>query len=98
MLCVVQAEILEAAPRGRLLRYEPATGALTTVLSGLHFPNGITLNAAGDALLLVESMRFRVLKLSLSALNKPAEVWSDNLPGFCDNLWRNPRTGVYLLG
>jgi sugar lactone lactonase YvrE len=35
----VYAEMLERGPHGRLLRYDPATGAVSRLLGGLHFPD-----------------------------------------------------------
>lgn len=34
-------QIIDGAPNGRLLRFEPSTGDLHTVMCGLHFPNGV---------------------------------------------------------
>lgn len=104
-------EILDAAPRGRLLRYDTATKELTTVLCGLHFPNGIHVAPDGKSLLVVESMRFRILKVPLNTnfslescngtvLPQGVTVWLDHLVGFCDNIMADTRPksdAKYLL-
>ena len=60
-------EIMDGAPRGRLLRYDGATGRVEPVLCGLHFANGVQLLDGGRALLVVESTRFRILRVDLDA-------------------------------
>jgi sugar lactone lactonase YvrE len=71
--------VLDGAGRGRLLRWDPASGALETLLCGLHFPNGVQLlhqepgpEGEGESLLVVESSRFRILKVDLQALSPAA--------------------------
>jgi sugar lactone lactonase YvrE len=64
-------EILDAAPRGRLLRLRldvEGRGQVETVICGLHFPNGVVQHAHSRKLLVVESMRFRVLEANLDHL------------------------------
>ncbi|CAN0027600.1 unnamed protein product, partial [Ectocarpus sp. 13 AM-2016] len=34
-------DIVDGAPNGRLLRFDPGSGDLHTVMCGLHFPNGV---------------------------------------------------------
>ena len=66
-------ELLDAAPRGRVFSFWPkehgGDGELRPLLCGLHFPNGVQLAAGAKSLLVVESARFRVLKLELSQLS-----------------------------
>ncbi len=65
-------EIVDGAPRGRLLRYDGATGALEPMVCGLHFANGVQLLEGGRSLLVVESTRFRILKVDLDAWRRAA--------------------------
>jgi len=67
--CHNRAEILDGAARGRLLVYYPITGRVHTLLCGLHFPNGVQLINNEKVLLLVESMRFRILRLDLATVH-----------------------------
>ncbi|PNH11070.1 Adipocyte plasma membrane-associated protein [Tetrabaena socialis] len=54
--------MLSGAPAGRLLRYDPAT-ARTEVLAGeLWYGNGVALSADEDFVLVVESIRTRVMR------------------------------------
>ncbi|CAM9136998.1 unnamed protein product [Phaeothamnion confervicola] len=64
-------EILDAGGRGRLLRLDPRTGKATTLLCGLHFPNGLEIEPSGERLLFVESMRLRILSVRLADLERP---------------------------
>ena len=61
-------EVLDGAPRGRIFKVKPkyfrGDGKLNVMICGLHFPNGVQLEN-DKSLLLVESARFRVLKLNL---------------------------------
>mmetsp|Transcript_12384 Transcript_12384/g.18571 ORF Transcript_12384/g.18571 Transcript_12384/m.18571 type:complete len:445 (-) Transcript_12384:25-1359(-) len=62
-----RVDIIEAGPRGRLLKYDPQKKTVETVLCGLHFPNGITELSRGNesSLLVVEMMRYRILEVPL---------------------------------
>ena len=68
-------ELIDASPRGRLMKYEMKTNKLTTLLCGLHFPNGVQIipdeSMDSVSVIVVESTRFRILKIkiSLHALN-----------------------------
>ncbi len=92
-----RAEIIDAAPRGRLLRVhlndDGHPSVAETVMCGLHFPNGIEIDTKGENLLLVESMRQRILIIPLRELEehnqeeciqpsnlslpRGAQLWSD---------------------
>jgi hypothetical protein len=61
-----RAEVIDGAPRGRLLAFDEAEGQLHVLLCGLHFPNG--LQRLGSKLLLVESGRFRILAVDAERL------------------------------
>jgi len=37
-------DMIEARPHGRLMRYDPVSGKVTVLLSGLHFANGVALS------------------------------------------------------
>jgi hypothetical protein len=65
-------EVLDGAPRGRLFSYNTREKKLTVLLCGLHFPNGVQLMSDGE-ILLVESTRFRVLKVNVKELGEKGE-------------------------
>ncbi|KAJ1403928.1 hypothetical protein B484DRAFT_224454 [Ochromonadaceae sp. CCMP2298] len=65
-------EVLDGAPRGRLLQFDPAPGqGLKTLVCGLHFPNGVQLLSQREVLV-VELGRFRVLKVHLERVGEGA--------------------------
>lgn len=63
-------EVLDGAPRGRLFSFKAkkygGDGLLWTKVCGLHFPNGVQFIQNSNSLMVVESARFRVLKLNLN--------------------------------
>lgn len=91
-------DIMEHGGHGRLLRFDPRTRQTEVLLNGLQFANGVVVSENSDYLLIVETGEYRVLKYWLEGPRKDfVEVIIDNLPGFPDNLNRNPQ-GSYWLG
>jgi sugar lactone lactonase YvrE len=101
-------DILEHSCTGRVLEFDPATGATRVVAQGLCFPNGIALTADQQSLLVAETGTYRVLKIArgsndldvgeaLRARDGGVTVLLDNLPGFPDNLTRGA-DGRYWTG
>lgn len=91
-------DLMEHGGHGRLLKYDPATRAVGTVLDGLQFANGVALRRDGRALLVVETGSYRVLKVWLAGERAgQADVLVDNLPGFPDNVDR-ASDGTFWLG
>ena len=91
-------EIFEHGRTGRLLRYDPATGAATEMLSGISFANGVAMGATGDWLLFIETGETRIKRLWISG-DRAGEVETvhENLPGYPDNIKRDA-DGGFLLG
>lgn len=89
-------DLMEHGANGRVLRYEPVTGKTTTVLEGLSFANGLAMTASGEHYLVVETGTYSILKVALDGTSKP-EVIVENLPGFPDNINRNP-DGTFWVG
>ncbi len=88
-------DIMEHGLTGRVLVYDPATGATEVAATGLSFANGLALSADGQWLFVVETGAYRIWKIPVSArgvdLTKPstgARVLIENLPGYPDNLMR----------
>ncbi|KFK36980.1 hypothetical protein AALP_AA4G196900 [Arabis alpina] len=89
---------------GRLMKYDPNTKQVTTLLTNLAFPNGVLLSQNGDYLLVAETATSRILRYWLndtwtSSTPKPSqnyEVFADQLPGFPDNIKRSPRGGIWV--
>ena len=76
-------DLLEHRPNGRVLAYDPASGRTDVVAEGFHFPNGVALTPAEDALLLCETVAHRLLRVSLP--DGAVRVLAD-LPAYPDNM------------
>ena len=81
-------DLMEHGSSGRVLEYNPATGGLRQLFSGLSFANGIAVDPQGQFLLVNETGAYRVWKHWLAGPKAgESEVLIDNLPGFPDNLY-----------
>lgn len=90
-------EVLEAKPYGRLLCYDPAAQTTTVLLRDLYFANGIALSRAEDFVLVNETYRYRITRYWLKGERAgSSDLFSDNLPGFPDNISTNA-DGTYWL-
>ena len=93
-------EITEHRGHGRLLVWDPATGKATTLVSGLHFANGVALAEDESFVLVSETASYRVVRYWLSGPRRGhTEPVIENLPGFPDNVTRgsNGRFWVALI-
>lgn len=99
-------DIMEQSATGRVLAFDPATGATRVVAHGLSFANGIALASDGHTLFVNETGRYRVWRIDGHADNldvqtgsPQAKVLLDNLPGYPDNIMRGQggRTWVGLF-
>ena len=80
------ADLLEGQPTGRVFKVTP-DGSLELVLDGLHFANGVALDAAEDSLFIAETGTYRVHRHWLTGDRAgTTELFLDNLAGFPDNL------------
>jgi sugar lactone lactonase YvrE len=69
------------------MRYDMATGAVTTLLDSLHFANGVAMGPGGRYLLVSETGGYRVLRYWLAGDRAGrVEPFAENLPGFPDNI------------
>ena len=92
-------DIMEHGGHGRLLRYDPASGHTEVILSGLEFANGVAMSADQQAVLVVETGLYRVLRVYVEGPRAGVvEVVIDNLPGFPDNINRGLEADQYWLG
>lgn len=91
-------DIMEHAGNGRVLAYEPESGRSYTVVSGIHFANGIALSTDQQWLLVNETASYRVLRIGIGEANSGQfEPLVSNLPGFPDNLTAG-ENGKFWLG
>jgi sugar lactone lactonase YvrE len=90
-------DLLDQRPTGRVMRYEPQTGAVTVLMRELSFANGLALMPDERSLIVAETGRYRLWRLSLDGERRNlAEVIKENLPGFPDNLSVSPRGTVWV--
>jgi sugar lactone lactonase YvrE len=79
-------DIFEHSCTGRLIRRDP-DGAVTTVLTGLKFANGLVLAPDASHLLLAETSGYRIWRHWLTGDRAgSSELVVENLPGFPDNM------------
>jgi sugar lactone lactonase YvrE len=80
------APILEARGRGALFRLD-TDGAVTTLVDGLYFANGVTATADGSALVFAETQARRLSKYWLTGPRAGSTTrLAVNLPGMPDNV------------
>ena len=90
-------DVVEHRPNGRLLAYDPKTGATRVVLEGLNFANGIAISDDQTYVLVAESNTYSVRRVWLSGPRAGEnEPWLDGLPGFPDGILSNGH-GIYWL-
>ena len=83
-----KGDLLEHSGTGRLLSLSP-NGRTETVLTGLHFANGVALAADESFVVVAESGAYRLTRHWLAgAAAGTTDVLVDNLPGFPDNIAR----------
>ena len=88
---------LEGRGNGRIIRYDPATGATRTVLRNLLFANGICVAHDGKSALFAETWGCRVSRFWLEGPRAgKTEPVIPNLPGYPDNINRGSR-GTYWV-
>ncbi|CAH8392835.1 unnamed protein product [Eruca vesicaria subsp. sativa] len=93
--------IMSGDRTGRLMKYDPNTNQVTTLLSNLAFANGVVLSQNGDYLLVSETATSRILRYwlndtSVSKSHDKYDIFAEGLPGFPDNIKRSPRGGFWV--
>ncbi|VVC91546.1 unnamed protein product, partial [Leptidea sinapis] len=74
-------------PSGRLLYYNLATKENKVLLDNIWFPNGIAVSPDNSFIVLVETLKYRLLKYYIAGPKKgTTEVFYDGLPGVPDNI------------
>jgi sugar lactone lactonase YvrE len=101
-------DILEHGPNGRLLAYDPRAKTTRTILSHLAFANGVAVSPDQSFVLVVETGKYRVHRVSLNRQttaqkdsqfageSRHSEIFIDNLPGFPDGISSNGKDKFWL--
>lgn len=93
----MMADVFEHGNYGRLLSYDPQTRKTTTLASGLHVANGVTLGPDEAYVLVSETLQYRVMRYWLKGPKAGQfEPFIENLPGFPDNISYNGKDGFWL--
>jgi sugar lactone lactonase YvrE len=80
------ADLLEHSGTGRLLRRDP-DGTVETLMSGLHFANGVALAPDESYVVVAQTGAYRLDKLWLTGdKSGKIDILDDNLPAFPDNI------------
>ena len=90
-------DCLESRGNGRIICYDPSSGATRTVLKNLVFPNGICMTHDGHSFLFAETWACRVSRYWFDGPKKgTVERVIADLPGYPDNINR-ASDGTYWL-
>ncbi|GFS25391.1 adipocyte plasma membrane-associated protein [Elysia marginata] len=87
---------LEGRSSGRLLVYDPQSEAVSELMDGLLFANGVQLTKDKNSVLVSDTFKSRVWKYDIKT--GKASILVDNLPGFPDNIRYSKSTGTYWIG
>ena len=88
-------DIVENVPTGRVYR-RAADGALTRLLEGSRFANGLVRTRDGKSLIVAETAGRRLLRLWLAGDSAGTSEVIAELPGFPDNLGADDDGGVWV--
>jgi ribose transport system permease protein len=90
-------DALEGRGNGRIIRYDPASGATRTILRNLLFANGICVAHDNKSVLFAETWGCRVSRYWLEGPKAgTTEIVIADLPGYPDNINRGSR-GTYWV-
>jgi hypothetical protein len=91
-----KAAVLEARGNGSLFR-RSTDGTVTTLVTGLHFANGVALTADESAIIVAETTGRRLLRYPLTpdGVGRPEPLLA-NLPGYPDNISRAPDGRIWV--
>ncbi|HVY19838.1 MAG TPA: SMP-30/gluconolactonase/LRE family protein [Bauldia sp.] len=90
-------DCLESRGNGRIICFDPNTGATRTVLKNLVFPNGICMAHDGQSFFYAETWACRISRYWFDGPKKgQVEVVIGDLPGYPDNINR-ASDGTYWL-
>ncbi len=92
-------DIAEHRETGRLLVWRPESGRVETVAAGFSFANGVALSADERYAVVVETGSYRLWRVALAGAGRGERTaLIDNLPGFPDNVSRDPAGELYWVG
>lgn len=82
---------------GRLLKFNPKTREITTLMKGIYFANGVALSKNEEFVLICETWKSRILRYWLKGpKNGTSDVFIDGLPGLPDNISYNGKDTFWI--
>ena len=91
-------DILEHGGHGNVYAFDPTSGTVERLMTGLNYANGVAVSEDGSFLLVAETSHYRILKYWLAGERQgTTEVLIDNLPAFPDNI-KNGLNGRFWIG
>ncbi|KAL3327208.1 hypothetical protein AABB24_037752 [Solanum stoloniferum] len=91
------ASVVSGDKTGRLMKYDKSTKAVTVLLRGLAFANGVALSKDKSFVLVAETTTCRVVRHWLKGPHAGKHDTFTDLPGYPDNIRRNLR-GEFWVG
>lgn len=89
--------VLENAGAGRLIAFDPTTGAARTLIPDLSFGNGIVIAPDQSYLLVADQFRYQIKRYWLTGAQAGTEdIWLNNLPGFPHNLYLDEQNVLWV--
>lgn len=89
--------VMSGDATGRLMKYEPRTGNVTVLRSGLAFPNGVAVSADRTHLVVAETASCRLLRHWLRGPRAGETEALADLPGYPDNVRPDDGQGGYWV-
>ena len=91
-------DLLEHGGHGNIYAFDPATGSVRRLISGLNYANGVAISDDGSYLIIAETGSYRILKHWLKGDSEgDTQVLIDNLPAFPDNI-KSGLDGRFWIG
>lgn len=90
-------DIIEHRPYGRLIVFDPTTGASTVLKDSLYFANGVAVSHDQNFVLVNETSAYRIQKVWIKGEKAgQSEILLSNLPGIPDGISSNGK-GMYWV-
>lgn len=90
-------DIAEHGRTGRLLVYDTVTRAVRVIADGFAFANGVALSADERWAAVVETAEYRVWRVDVSGSGAERQILIEGLPGFADNISRDPSGEMFWI-
>ena len=88
---------VEGRGNGRLICYDPATNTTRTIIKNMVFPNGVCVAHDGQSVLVCSTWLCKIHRYWIDGPRKgELEVFSENFPGYLDNINRASDGGYWV--